>query len=104
MLSRSLADQQAVRISDLWPLASVHPGTWPLDPGLANHSLNVRAILVLPGMGTGGTASGPKPLLGGVRSCVALSSASHSITWPVYAASRPMIALSVLSATCWPSF
>jgi len=39
MLSRSHADQRAVRTSDLWPAASVHSGTWPLDSGLVDHAL-----------------------------------------------------------------
>src|ERR1051326_6901132 len=63
----------------------------------------LRARVVSPGIATGGTGMGPNCTSVGTRSCWQPNSSSQVTTWPVYAASRPMIAVSVLSATCRPS-
>ena len=60
---------------------------------------------VTPGTATSSAGSDFQSKCGGVRSnCEPLMSQSHVTGMPVYALIRPMIAVSVLSATCFPSF
>jgi len=64
----------------------------------------IHTSLVCPGMATGATASvASQSSFAGRRFSVAFKTCSHVTSWPVYAAVRPRMAVSVLSATCLSS-
>ena len=60
--------------------------------GLALHALN----FVIPGRATWATGSGPNSYLGGDKSSFELSAWSQVMSWPVYVAMRPIMAIRVL--------
>jgi len=73
---------------------------WDAYKKVVDSPVDLVLFATPPGFHTGGGGRGPFSYLGGLRSRSEFRNWSHLMICPVWAASRPMIAVSVLNATC----